>query len=81
MQLYIKTCTLHNLFQVIMFIPGTGHIELNMRRLLLKLPWVPFVIKIVKTLGFRTEKAQLIVKNGRDDHRTRQILLTCLFAS
>lgn len=62
-----------------MLIPGTGHIELNTRGLLLTLLWVPFVNKIVKLLGFLT--AQLIVKNGSDNHRIRQILLTCLFAS
>ena len=41
---------------------------------------LPFLNKIVKLLGFRTEKVQLIVKNGTDHHRTRQILSTCLFA-
>ena len=51
-----------------------------MERLLLKLLWVPFLNKIVKLLGFRTEKVQLIVKNGIDHHRTRQILSTFLFA-
>ena len=46
-----------------------------MGRLLLKLREYIFV----KLLGFRTEKAQLIVKNGIDHHRTQQILSTCLF--
>ena len=31
-------------------------------------------------LGFRTEKAQMVVKNGIDHHRTRQILSSCLYA-
>ena len=71
-----ETCTFHNLFHNIILL---RHIESNMGRLLLKLPWVPFLNKIVKLLGFRTEKAQLIVKNGIDHHRTREILSTCLF--
>ena len=75
-----KTCTFHNLFHNIILLPGPGHTELNMGCLSLKLLWVPFLNKIVKLLGFRTEKAQSIVKNGTDHHRTRQILSTCLFA-
>ena len=74
-----ETCTFHNLFHNIILLPGPGHLQLNMERLL-KLLWVPFLNKIMKLLGFRTEKAQLIVKNGIDHHQTRQILLTCLFA-
>ena len=65
-----ETCTFHNLFHNIILLPGPGHLELNMGRLLLKLLWVPFLNKIVEFLGFYTEKAQLIVKNGIDHHRT-----------
>ena len=75
-----EMCTFHNLFHNIILLPGPGHTELNMGCLSLKLLWVPFLNKIVKLLGFRTEKAQSIVKNGTDHHRTRQILSTCLFA-
>ena len=75
-----ETCTFHNLFHNIILLPGPGHLELNMGCLLLKLLWVPFLNEIMKLLGFHTEKAQLIVKNGIDHHRTQQILSTCLFA-
>ena len=36
-----ETCTFHNLFYNIILLPGPGHLELNMGRLLLKLLWVP----------------------------------------
>ena len=67
-------------FSNIALIPGPGHIELNMRRLLLKFLWTPFLLNIVKQLGFRTDKAQLVVKNGVDYHHTHQILSCSLFA-
>ena len=38
-----------------------------------------FLLTIVN-LGFRTDKAQLLVKNGIDHHRTRQILSCTFFA-
>ena len=51
-----EMCTFHNLFHNIILLPGPGHLELNMGRLLLKLLWVPFLNKIVEFLGFYTEK-------------------------
>ena len=72
--------TFHNLFDNIILLSGLGQIELNLECLLLKLLWVPFLNKLVKLLGFHTEKVQLIVKNGFDHHQTQQILSTCLFA-
>ena len=52
-----------------------------MGRLPLKLLWVPFLNRIVHSLGFRTEKAQMVVQNGVGHHRTRQILSSSLYAS
>ena len=52
-----------------------------MRQLLLKLLWVPFLKRIVHLLSFRTEKTQMVVKNGVDHHCTRQILSSSLYAS
>ena len=42
-----EACTFHNLFHNIILL---RHIESNMGRLLLNLPWVPFLNKIVKLL-------------------------------
>ena len=52
-----------------------------MRQLLLKLLWVPFLKRIVHLLGFRTEKTQMVVKNGVDHDCTRQILSSSLYVS
>ena len=52
-----------------------------MGRLPLKLLWVPFLNRIVHSLGFRIEKAQMVVQNEVGHHRTRQILSSSLYAS
>lgn len=57
------------------FRPGPGHIELNMARCLLNF-WWPVLLPIVNSLGFRTKKAQDVVKRGADHHRSKSILLT-----
>ena len=54
-------CQFQGLFSSIVLLPGPGDIELNMGRILLKLLWVTFLNRIVHLLGFRTEKAQMIV--------------------
>ena len=36
----------------IVLIPGPGHIELNMGKLLLKFLWTLFLLNIIKKLGF-----------------------------
>ena len=40
------------LFSNIVLLPGPGHIELNMGRLLLKFLWTLFLLNIIKRLGF-----------------------------
>lgn len=72
--------TFELLFGDIMFIPGPGHIELNSARLLLKFLWQPFMSYFVKQLGFRTPKAQQVVLNGVDHHRSKQLLSCSLEA-
>ena len=57
------------------FRPGPGHIELNMARCLLNFCW-PVLLPVVGSLGFRTKKAQDVVKRGADHHRSKQILFT-----
>lgn len=47
------------------FRPGPGHIELNMAKCLLNFSW-PVLLPIVTALGFRTKKAQDVVKRGCD---------------
>ena len=54
--------------------PGPGHIELNMAKALLAVLWIPFLSDFAKELGFRSPKAQDIVRKGIDHHRSRQIL-------
>ena len=60
-------------FNNIVIRPGPGHIEMNMAKVLLKLCWIPFLNEVVKRLGFRSLKAQDVVKNGVDHHRSKQI--------
>ena len=57
------------LFGNIMFVPGPGHIELNLARLLLRFLCQAFLFHFVKCLGFRTLKAQQLVLDGVDHHR------------
>ena len=54
--------------------PGPGHIEMHMARLLLLFLWVPFLYEFSKLLGFRTPKAQEVVKSRIDHCRSRYIL-------
>ena len=54
--------------------PGPGHFKLNMAKVLLNLTWLPFLNEFAKTLGFRSPKAQEVLKTGVDHHRSRQIL-------
>ena len=68
------------LFGNIFLRPGPGHIELNMARSLLKLLWEPYMQHFAVLLGFRSPRAQLIIHNGVDHHRSRQILRTLLHA-
>ena len=66
------------IFDNIILVPGPGHIEMNMARLLLRLLWEPFLCEFPKLLGFRTPRAQEVVKNGIDHHRSRYILQSTL---
>ena len=68
------------LFGNIMFVPGPGHIELNLARLLLRFLWQPFLSHFVKCLGFRTHKARQVVLNGVDHHLSKQLLSSCFEA-
>ena len=68
------------LFGNIIFVPGPGHIELNLARLPLRFLWQPFLSHFVKCLGFRTLKAQHVVLNGVDHHRSKQLLSSCFEA-
>lgn len=67
-------------FGDLFFRPGPGHIELNMSRALLKCLWIPFFKFFAIILGFRSPRAQQVIFNGVDHHRSRQILTTFLFA-
>ena len=64
----------------ILFRPGPAHIELNMACSLLIFFWVPLLSSLAKYLGFRTNRALEVVRNGVDHHRSRQILATVLEA-
>lgn len=44
---------------------GTGNIELNMARNLLKLLWDPRLVSFVKMLGLQLSKAQDAVVSGK----------------
>jgi len=63
-----------NVFDDIVLRPGPGHFELNMAKVLLNLCWLPFLSEFGKTLGFRSPKAQDVLKNGIDHHRSREVL-------
>ena len=67
-------------FGDILFRPGPGHIELNMARCVLKFAWAPFFSHIAKMLGFRTQRAQEVIKNGVDHHRSMQIIRLVMHA-
>ena len=63
------------MFGDILFLPGPGHIELNMAKLLLSFCWVPFLSHLAGELGFRTAKALDVVKHGVDHHRSRKFCM------
>ena len=70
----------HRLFDFIIPRPGPGHIEINMAKTLLSLLWKPFLCHFAVILGFRSSRAQDVVRTGIDHHRSRQILFTVLQA-
>ena len=54
---------------------------MNMARLLLSLlSWEPFIKEFAKILGFCTQKAQDVIKNGVDHHWSNFLLSSCLKA-
>ena len=61
-----------------MFVPGPGHIELNLARLLLRFLWQQFLFHFVKCLGFGALKPQQVVLNGADHNRSEQLLFLVL---
>ena len=61
-------------------LPGPGHFELNYSKMLLSLGWHPLLSFIAHVLGFRSPKAQHVVRVGSNHHRSRQIL-GCLLES
>ena len=63
-------------YKDILFHPGPGHIELNIVRCLLKFLWHLLVSSIAKCL--RSPRAQELIRNGVDHHRSRQILSVLL---
>ena len=68
------------LFSNLMLVPGPGHIELNLARLLFRFLWQPFLSHFVKCLGFRAVKAQQVVLNGVDHHCCKQLFSSCFEA-
>jgi rubrerythrin len=72
--------TFSKVFGDLLMRPGPGHIEMNMARCALKFCWEPLFCQIAKMLGFRTQKAQDVVKNGIDHHRSMQIVRIVLQA-
>ena len=64
----------------LLLLPGPGHMELNVARILLKLLWHPLISQLASLLGFRTPRAKDFVREGIDHHRTTQILSVCLVA-
>ena len=72
--------TFRHLFEEILLRPGPGHYEMTMAKCLLNFGWQPIIRKIAIKLGFRTPKAQNVVKSGIDHHRSQQILAALLNA-
>ena len=60
--------------------PVLGHVEMNERKILLKLRWCPVISNLLLLLGSQTPRAKYIVREGFDYHRTKQILSLCLEA-
>ena len=73
-------CRSMPLHKGLLLLPGPGHMELNVARILLKLLWHPLTSQLASLLGFRTPRAKDVVREGIDHHRTRQILSVCLEA-
>ena len=57
---------------------GLGHVEMNERKLLLKLLWYPIISHLSTLFSFRTPRAKDVVRAGVDHQRTKQILSVCL---
>ena len=53
---------------------------MNTAKTLLQYLWNPFMCHFVKKLGFRTPRAQEVVRNSVDHHRSRQILSAAFMA-
>ena len=64
----------------VIFRPGPGHIEMTMAKAILKFLWKPCLEYFSKLLGFRTARAQEVVKAGIDHHRSKQIIGSLLEA-
>ncbi len=66
------------LFDCIIPKPGPGHIEINMAKVLVDVGWMTVISRFCNLLGFRSPKAQLVVKTGSNRHRSRSILFCVL---
>ncbi len=67
-------------FEFIIPRPGPGHIEMNIAKILMDVGWLPIISHFCHLLGFRSPKAQLVVKTGTNHHRSRSIL-SCVLHS
>lgn len=72
--------TYQRVFTYVVPRPGPGHIEMNMAKVLLDVGWMPVLSHFATLLGFRSPKAQQVVKSGTNHHRSRAILSCMLEA-
>ena len=68
----------NSVFDGIIPMTGPGHFELNFSKMLLSLGWYPMLSNFATLLGFRSQKAQHVIRVGSNHHRSRQILQSLL---
>lgn len=61
-------------FSWVVPVVGLFHLELNVARSFLSLNWEIFISTLARTLGFKSDRAQLYVKKGSDHHKTWKLL-------
>ena len=68
----------HKLFDWLLLRLGSGHVEMNICKVLFRLLWAPVLQAVAKLLGFTSDGAQMFIKNRGNFHVTWQIIRVIL---
>ncbi len=65
----------------LLLLPGTGHVEMNVTKLLLRMLWPFGMLELAKLLGFKTPKALTYAQKAVDFHKAWEMLQVYLQAA